>query len=153
MFFWNADDHFLNAINWIRKMADEPCVKIPLSELRWMLLALEETYSTLVERVFQAKHEEVNFEEGMANLQETEIAYTLFLLEARVREHLIGGPPAPAFSLGEDMETFLKTRLNTDPETYQDVPRVPEDVSHRRPQGAGTIERLRRSPIGSASCR
>lgn len=111
-------------------MADEPCVKIPLSEIRWMLLAIEETYSTLVERVFQAKYEEVSFDESMANLQEAEMAYTIILLEARVREHLIGGPPAPALSHCGDVETFLKTRLNTDPETYQDVPRVPEDVSH-----------------------
>jgi len=92
-----------------------------------MLTAIEEAYIPLVERVHQAAHEEVDFDVEAANLSEAEIAYTLFLLEARIREHLLSQPPAPAFSLCSDRETFLKTRLNMDPETYQEIPRVPAE--------------------------
>jgi hypothetical protein len=82
-------------------MLDEPCVRIPLSEFRWII---EVGGSAYISSVDHREGIEFGLSEstdlGTLRQNERELSYLLVLLEGRLRELLTGELPAPAFSLG-----------------------------------------------------
>ena len=91
-------------------MRDEPCVKIPISELKWMIWVTGGVYVNLVD------HTQASAEgwEGAAELSnalqdELEMAYLNEVLEARLREALTGDDTAPSLSLAGGVQNYLES--------------------------------------------
>ena len=107
-------------------MRDEPCVKIPITELKWMIYVTGGVYVNLVDHT-QASEQGW---EGTAELcnalqDELEMAYLNEVLEARLREALTGDDTAPALSFSGGVEAYLESmaaRRNVLP------PRAAEDA-------------------------
>ena len=100
-------------------MPTEPCVRVPFSEMKWILAVCGSIHVDLVDHLGASE----DGLEGAAELERvqqdvSEMGYLIELLEARAREALTGEDTSPALSAVGGHDVYLGSRapFNADDE-------------------------------------